>query len=322
MYYLAFSPQTFALQLLLMSLPDLNSQHITLRLHQMLFSRLKEYKTLGKPHSVGNEAWHLSSGCPRYGSQDGSQKVLVEKSGCYLLRMAYAKQPPWRRQYFRGLQHMDIYIYIYIVNSKLGPKWPFWGSKLGPNVLVSIFPFCFCFFSEMLLFCRELELLKTWKKKINITMFWVETWSNYVAQHTLDQVLTQPWTKFLTQPFWHFWAFFPFKINWNHYFMAFSAKICISKPTPKIGTLVVNTIALIEKEIVRSFLSACLLSCIFAVSGFLGRFFWEEWIRQNSNQNNQKGKKTTRCKQQKTHRPVFKKEKADNTDTKYLKLVV
>ena len=96
---------------------------------------------------------------------------------------------------------------------KLGPKMAFFESKLH---------------------CRENDILKKNKKKTNITICCVKTWSNYVAQHTwtsFDSTLDQV----LTQPFWHFLAFFLLKICWNHdFYSVFSKNLhYLSHPPPK-----------------------------------------------------------------------------------------
>ena len=103
---------------------------------------------------------------------------------------------------------------------------------------------------------------------------------------TLDQVLSKH--------FWHVLPFFFSKYAETTIFIVFSAKSAFLKPTPqKIETLFVHTTA---NWFSRFF-------CIFVFLGFccvrfLGGPFWEEWKKTKFETKQQKGKKTTRCKQQ------------------------
>ena len=81
---------------------------------------------------------------------------------------------------------ISLYIYIYAVESKLGPKIAFFWVKTWSK----FFSF-FLVFQKSSSFCRENEILKKneqKKRQKKTPFFWVKTWSNFVAQHT--------WTKF------------------------------------------------------------------------------------------------------------------------------
>ena len=118
----------------------------------------------------------------------------------------------------------------------------------------------------------------------------------------------QPRTKFWLNLLDTFLALFHFsKYAETANFIVFSANICIFKPTPKkLGTLFVNTTALTDFVFVR-------FSCIFAFLGFLLCPFFGVFLERNEKKtkfkrNQQKGKKTTRCKQQ-NHLVLFLQEK-------------
>ena len=91
----------------------------------------------------------------------------------------------------------NIYIYIYAVESKLGPKIAFFESKLGPSFLCFFF---FCFFQKSSSFCRENEIFKkTSQKKRKKNTFFASKLGPILLRNilgpsfdsTLDQVLTQ-----------------------------------------------------------------------------------------------------------------------------------
>ena len=79
---------------------------------------------------------------------------------------------------------MCVYIYTHARKSKLGPKLPFGGSKLGQ--------FFLCWFFKNM-FCRENEITKTEDKQK--LPFLSQTLVQLCCASYLDQVLTQPWTK-------------------------------------------------------------------------------------------------------------------------------
>ena len=84
------------------------------------------------------------------------------------------------------------YIYIFAVESKRGPKIAFFESKLGPMFLF----FFFVFFQNSSSFCRENEILQKTSKKDKNTIFLSQNLVQFCCATYLDQVLTQPWTKF------------------------------------------------------------------------------------------------------------------------------
>ena len=159
------------------------------------------------------------------------------------------------------LQH----IYIYAVESKLGPQMAFFESKLGPIVL------CFlCFYFQK--YFLSAGRMRFSQKKRKLPFFWVKTWSNFVAQHT--------WTKFwlnlgpsFDSTFLAVWGHFSFyKRCWNHYFYSGFSKNELFKPTPpKLR----KTIC--EHNCANWFFYCpfflLFAFCFFAVSGFGGSFF-------------------------------------------------
>ena len=147
-----------------------------------------------------------------------------------------------------------------------------------------------------------------------------------MLRYILGQIFDSTLDRYLTQPFCHFLAIFPFfkffKMCSNHYFIGFSAKKCHFLLTPKkLETLFVNTTVLTD----------CFdpFFCIFIFGGFccvrfFGPFFlkgMKNKYKKNWRQNNQKLNKTTRCKPVK-HLALLTKKKADNTDTKQCNFIV
>ena len=147
-----------------------------------------------------------------------------------------------------------------------------------------------------------------------------------MLRNIIGQIFNSTLDRFSAQPFSHVWPFFPFsKYAQTTIFIGFSAKYTIFVAHPqKLGTLFVNTTAL------TVFFLFVLFFCIFGFWGFCCvRFYGGLFLRgmkkrqnskkwQNSKQNNKKGKKTTRCKQQ-NHLVLFLREKPDNTVTKQYK---
>ena len=128
---------------------------------------------------------------------------------------------------------------------------------------------------------------------------------------------TQPWADFELNLFDIFGPYFPFSKNAETpIFIVFSAKIPFCKPTPKkLGTLFVNTTALTDFLFVRFF-------CIFVFFGvccvrFFGGLFLRGMKKQKKTKfktKQQKGKKTTRCKQQ-NHLVLFIKRENQTTQS-------
>ena len=189
---------------------------------------------------------------------------------------------------------------------------------MSQNLVQVFFFFSFFVFQKSSSICRENEIFQKSerKKKTNITLFWVETWSNYVAQHAWAEFWRNLGPSF-DSTFLTFLGPFHFsKYAETTLFIVFSAKICIFSPPPKkLGTLFVNTTALTDFFLfVRFFLH-------FAFLGFCCVRFWGVFFERNEKQKKtkfktkqQKGKITTRCKQQ-NHLVLFLRKKPDNTDT-------
>ena len=120
----------------------------------------------------------------------------------------------------------------------------------------------------------------------------------------LDQVLTQPWTKFWRNNFANFWVFLPVsKDAETTIFIVFSAKNVIFKPTPKnLRTQFVNTTALTFFPFFSDF---CFLG-FFCCVRFFGCLFFER---------NEKNKKKTKfkTKQQKTKKGEGPQDTNKNT---------
>ena len=200
--------------------------------------------------------------------------------------------------------HLSLYIYIYIymhaVESKLGPKIAFFESKLGPSFL--FFSFLF-FFSKIFFFLQgEWDFKeKRAKTKTKKTPFLSQNLVHFCCATYLDQVLTQPWTKFWLNIFANFWVFLPvWKDAETTIFIVFSAKNEIFKPTPKIK----NTIC--EHNCANWFF--CLVFLHFCFFGFLlCPVFWGSFFERNEN----KKKTKFKTKQQKT-----KKEEGPQDATK------
>ena len=205
-----------------------------------------------------------------------------------------------------------IYIYIYAVESKPGPRFAFFWVKTWSKFSL----FFFFVFQKSSSFCRENEILKKKraKKKTKKKTPFLESKPGPIMlrnmlgpgfDSTLDQVLTQHFCYFLG-------IFTCFKRCRNPYFYSVFSKKENFKPTPKNWrTLFVNTIALFFFSL--SFFSAFLLFWVFAVSGFFGGLFLRGTKKQKKDkvQKKQKGKMTTRWKQQ-NHLVLLKKTK-ENT---------
>ena len=140
----------------------------------------------------------------------------------------------------------SIYIYSRV---KTWSKIAFFESKIGPSFLFFFFPFFVFVFKNLLLSAGWMRFFKTsGKKTTRTTHFLSQNLVQLCCATYLDQVLTQPWTKFWLNLFDIFWPLFPFSTYaQTTIFIEFSAKICIFKPTlKKLGTLLVNTIALAD----------------------------------------------------------------------------
>ena len=187
---------------------------------------------------------------------------------------------------FLTLQH----IYIYAVESKLGPKIAFFWVKTWSNF--SLFFFVFQKYSS---FCRENEIKKKKKrakKKTKKThFFWVKSWSNFVAQHT--------WTTFwlnlglsFDSTFLLIFGYFDLfeKMLKPLFYSAFSQKVKFLSPPQKLN----NTICEHNCANWFFFVRFFFFFCIFAFWGFCcvrffgGSFFERNEKRQNSKQNNKK----------------------------------
>ena len=183
------------------------------------------------------------------------------------------------------------YVAQYAVESKPGPKIAFFWVKTWSK----FFYFIFFVFQKSSSFCSENDIFQKNEKKRKKNTFLSQNLVQFCCATYLDQVLTQPWTRFWLNNFCNFWVFLPvLKCTKTTIFIVFSAKKENFKPTPKNWrTLFVNTIALF-------FFFAVLFFCIFAFLGFCCvRFFGGSFFernektkkRQNSKQNNQKTKK-------------------------------
>ena len=180
----------------------------------------------------------------------------------------------------------------------------------------SKFSSCFFFFKNLLLSAGRMRISKKNEenKKTQITLFWVNIWSNYVAQHAW----TKSWLNLgssLDSFFLTFWGplFIDKKMLKPLFYSVFSKNLHFwsPPPPPKIRNTIYEHNCANWCFCCPFFLRFCYFG-VFVVSGSFGRF-----LRGLKNQqNNQKGKKTTRCKQQ-NHSVLFsKREKPDNTDTK------
>ena len=193
-------------------------------------------------------------------------------------------------QVLQSKVELYIHIYIYAVESKLGPKMPFSS------------------FTKSSSFCREWDFPNKWRKR-QITIVWVKTWSDYIAQHV--------WTKFWLNlgPSFDstFLTFLAFQKMPKPLFYSVFSKICIFKPTPQNrNTICEHNCANWKKTFVGFFFS---IFCVFAVSGLFGHFSrGMETINSIQNKTTKKGNKTTRCKQQ-NHLVLLQKRKNQTTQT-------
>ena len=158
------------------------------------------------------------------------------------------------------------------------------------------------------------------RKKRKKTHFLSQNLVQFCCATYLDQVLTQPWTRFWLNNFCNFWVFLPvLKCTKTTIFIVFSAKKENFKPTPKNWrTLFVNTIALFVFFRCPFFLHFCFFGFLLCPV-FWGSFFWEEWKNKKKTKfktkqpKNKKGRRTTRCKQE-DHLVLWQKN--NNTETK------
>ena len=131
----------------------------------------------------------------------------------------------------RSYGDMSIYIYIYIylsiyiyaVESKLGPKIAFFLVKTWSNF--SQF-FLFSFFKNILLSAGRMRFLKKNEQNKNKkNIFLSQNLVQFCCATYLDQVLTQPWTKFWLNIFANFGVFLPvWKDAETTIFIVFSAE--------------------------------------------------------------------------------------------------
>ena len=200
-------------------------------------------------------------------------------------------------------QVLCIHIYIYAVESKLGPKIAFFWVKTWSKF--SSFFLC-CVSKIFLLSAGRMRCFKTSeeKKDKNYPVLSQNLVQLCCATY-LDQVLMQPWTKFWLNLFDICGPFFIFHNMLKPQFIVFSAKSAFFMPAPKqLGTLFVNTTVLVI---------FCPFFCIFVFFfAFLlcPVFCFLRGMKKDKIQNKTTKKKTTRCKQQ---------EEPDNTDTKWNK---
>ena len=190
------------------------------------------------------------------------------------------------------LQHIYIYIYI-CCRVKTWSKCCLFWVKPGPSIFLS-------FFINLLFSAGR---MRCWikRKKTTITICWVKTWSDYVAQllrgmlgprfdSTLDQVLTQP--------FWNVWAIFLLLRNIPKplFLKGLQQNMHVFAHPNQIGTLCVNTIALTDK---MSLFQHLIVFCFFLLCPVL---FWSflRGMKNKTSKQNKKGNKTTRCKQETT----------------------
>ena len=211
--------------------------------------------------------------------------------------------------------HLSIYLSIYLsidaVESKLGPKMAFFEST------------SFLFFSFSVFLQGEWYFQKNWRKLEDSNYhFLSQNLVQLCCAACLDQVLTQPWTKFWLNLFDMFGPFFLFQMCWNHsFYNAFSKNLHFLSPPQKIR----NTIC--KHNCAKwSFIHFFLHFCFYVF--LLCPVFWVDFLRGTNKKktkpktNNKKGKKTTRCKQQNHLLLFLRKKKPDNTDTKYYKSIV
>ena len=192
------------------------------------------------------------------------------------------------------------HIFLYAVESKLGPKITFCWVKTWSNF--SYFPFCL----KNLLSAGRMRFSEKRKNWQNLPFFWVTTWSS-MLRNMLGPSLDSTLDQVLTQPFWQCLAFFAFcKTCWNHYVCGVFSKICIFNAHPsKLGTRFVNTTARTEKN--SAFFSAFLCFGVFAVSR-LFVLFWEEKQKTKIQNKQQKRKHNHKMQTRKPLGLVTKKE--------------
>ena len=118
---------------------------------------------------------------------------------------------------------LSLYIYIYAVESKLGPKIAFFWVKTWSKFSLFV---PFLFFENILLLQGEWVFKeKRAKKRTKKTPFLSQNLVQFCCATYLDQVLTQPWTKFWLNMFANFWVFLPvWKDAETTIFIVFSAK--------------------------------------------------------------------------------------------------
>ena len=101
--------------------------------------------------------------------------------------------------------YISIYLYICAVESKLGPTIAFFESKLGPIFLSFL---CLCFSKIFFFLQGEWDVHKN-RTKIRQTLpFLSQNLVQSCFATYLDQVLTQPWTKFWLNLFGNLGPFF------------------------------------------------------------------------------------------------------------------
>ena len=184
--------------------------------------------------------------------------------------------------------HICVYIYIWCRLKTWSKDRIFWVIKTWSKFSC----FSFLFFKKTLFFLQgKTDFRKIMEEQKQKLPFLSQTLVQLCCTISLDQVLTQPWTKLWLNLFVIF-GHFPFfkRICWNHYFIVFSAFL---KPTPKtLKHYLVSTTALTEKQFGR-FSAIVFFEGGVAVSGFLGRF-WEDWQQKTINKTKIQNKTTTK----------------------------
>ena len=170
---------------------------------------------------------------------------------------------------------MHIYIYIYAVKLKTGPRFALFKVKNWSIFLVFFFlVFFFFIFENLILPAERRGFLKKNKQKQQQkkTQFLKLKTGPIMLRNILGPVLLGPVFNFR---FLFFFVFFVFVFGWNPYFYSvFSKKCKIERNTKKQKkTLFVNT-PVLTVLVKMSFFSAFLIFAAFGISMFFQRCFW------------------------------------------------
>ena len=168
--------------------------------------------------------WKMPSLTPSKKAVNENKAKSVKKTLCFKGRTPQTKkwQDAAQKSCRKGVQKRDIFhkkgplppqnprnnptAYIYVVESKLGPKMAFFGSKHGPSFL--FFPFLF--FKNNLLSAGRQKTKR--KKKTKRILFFESKLGPTMLHNMLGPSFDWTLDQALTQPSWHFWAFFsPFQ---------------------------------------------------------------------------------------------------------------